>query len=333
MRKPTTIQDVARIAGVSTATVSRTLSTPGIVAETTRSIVMDAVRATGFRRNSLAANLRRQRTGSVIALVPNLANPFFSQILAGIASVLAASGYGLLVADTRTGPDADSGLSHYLGSSTVDGLILLDGALSSFALELPHRRPIVAACEWFEGPIPSVRIENGRGAEMAVRHLAALGHRRIGHVTGPPGNVLTSARLEGFRSALSEVGLEQRPEWVFQGDFTLRSGEAAARSWLGLPDRPSGIFCASDEMALGFMGAVQHAGLSVPGDLSLVGFDNIEATPHLTPALTTIHQPRMLIGERAATLLLGMINRREIVGPSEIIPVELIVRSSTAVFG
>ena len=134
MRKTATIQDVARLAGVSTATVSRVLSSPGKVAEATRAAVLEAVRATDFRRNRQAANLRRRRTGSVIALVPNLANPFFAQILAGIASVLTPAGYGLLIADTRTDPDPDARLAHFLEVGAADGLILFDGTLSPAAL-------------------------------------------------------------------------------------------------------------------------------------------------------------------------------------------------------
>ena len=135
-RKTATIQDVARIAGVSTATVSRTLSKPSVVAKSTREAVLDAVAETGYRVNATASNLRRQRTGTVIVLLPNLANPFFSQILAGLASVLTPAQLGMLIADTQSGPDPEERLRHYLTSGQADGLILLDGTLSPEALKV-----------------------------------------------------------------------------------------------------------------------------------------------------------------------------------------------------
>ncbi len=209
-KRVATIQDVARVAGVSTATVSRTLSKPSVVAESTREAVLNAVAETGYRINSTASNLRRQRSGSVIALVPNLANPFFSQIMAGMSAVLTHAGLGLLVADTQTGTDPDERLSHFLRSGQADGLVLFDGSLSLAALDVPRRPPVIMACEWMAGGLPSVRVDNALGAQMAVSHLAAMGHRAIGHVTGPRGNVLTETRLSGYLRGLAEHGLERR---------------------------------------------------------------------------------------------------------------------------
>jgi LacI family repressor for deo operon, udp, cdd, tsx, nupC, and nupG len=329
-RKIATIQDVARTAGVSTATVSRTLSKPSVVAPATREAVQSAIAETGYRVNATASNLRRQRTGSVIVLVPNLANPFFSQILAGLSSVLTPAQYGLLVADTQSGPDPDERLAHYLTSGQADGLILLDGTLSPEVLRTPGRPPVVMACEWMGSDLPSVTVENARGAEMAVDHLAGLGHRAIGHVTGPRGNVLTETRLEGFTRGLAARGLPLREDWVLEGDFTMDSGAAAARAFLRMADRPSALFLSSDEMAVGFMGVVQAAGLRVPQDVSVVGFDNIEMAQHLTPRLTTIRQPRTRIGESAAELLLGLIDTAALTGPSDVIEVEFIARGSAA---
>ena len=236
-RKTATIQDVARVAGVSTATVSRTLSKPSVVAATTREAVLSAVAETGYRVNTTASNLRRQRTGSIIVLLPNIANPFFSQILAGLASVLTPAQYGMLIADTQSGPDPDQLLGDYLTSGQADGLVLLDGSLSPEVLATPGRPPVVMACEWMGGDLPSVRVENGRGAATAVAHLAQLGHRAIGHVTGPRGNVLTESRLEGFRVGLASMGLPLRDDWVLEGDFSMDSGAAAARGsrWRSVP--------------------------------------------------------------------------------------------------
>ncbi|MFD1912420.1 LacI family DNA-binding transcriptional regulator [Halodurantibacterium flavum] len=333
IRMRATIQDVAREAGVSAATVSRVMSAPGIVAPATRAAVLDAIERTGYRVHHSARNLRQQRTGSIVALVPNISNPFFSNILSGIAATLGPEGYNLLIGDTRSGPGAGRDMLRTLGNGVVDGVILFDGEV-----EPPARRagglPTVMACEWRPGPdLPSVRVDNAGGARMAVEHLVALGHRRIGHLAGPPKNVLTVERLAGFRDAMAAAHLSPRPDWMLAGDFTLESGAAAGRRWLALPDRPTALFCASDEMACGFIGAVQAAGMGVPRDVSVVGFDNIELVAHLTPPLTTIRQQRNQIGIEAARLILAEL----LAEPSDrppprqvLLPVELILRASTA---
>ncbi len=328
-RKIATIQDVARAAGVSAATVSRTLSRPAVVAEATREAVLSAIAQTGYRVNATASNLRRQRTGTVIVLLPNIANPFFSQILAGLSSILTPARYGMLIADTKSGPDPQDRLADYLASGQADGLVVLDGTISPATLEMPSRPPAVAVCEWTQSAMPSVRVENDRGAALAVAHLAELGHRRIGHVAGPPANVLTRARLEGYRRALEMHGLPVRDDWVLEGDFTMASGAAAAEVWLAMAERPTALFLSSDEMAVGFIGAVQRAGFRVPRDVSIVGFDNIEIAQHLSPPLTTIRQPRTRLGIRAAEILLSMIESGTRDERSEVIEVELILRGSS----
>lgn len=321
------ISDVARIAGVSTATVSRALSNPGLVSEDTRAAVQAAVEATGYRLNLAARNLRHRRTGGIVALVPNLANPFFAQILSGIASVLGPAGYNLLIADTSTAA-ADT-LLDYAEPSRADGLIVLDGCLPAVALQ---GRPVVEACEWVPGlPAPRVKIDNRAAAGLAVGHLADLGHRRIGHVTGPRGNVLTEARLGGTADTLAARGLPFPVEAVYLGDFSLESGRAAAALWLDQPreTRPTALFFASDAMACGFIGEVQRHGIVVPRDASVVGFDDIELIAHIAPPLTTIRQPRTLIGKVAAERMLARL-RGETAEDDTIIPVELVIRASTA---
>ena len=321
------ISDVARIAGVSTATVSRALSNPGLVSEDTRAAVQAAVEATGYRLNLAARNLRHRRTGGIVALVPNLANPFFAQILSGIASVLGPAGYNLLIADTSTA-GADT-LLDYAEPSRADGLIVLDGCLPAEALQ---GRPVVEACEWVPGlPAPRVKIDNRAAAGLAVGHLADLGHRRIGHVTGPRGNVLTEARLGGTADTLAARGLPFPPEALYPGDFSLESGREAAAIWLAQPreTRPTALFFASDAMACGFIGEVQRHGIVVPRDVSVVGFDDIELIAHIAPPLTTIRQPRALIGKIAAERMLARL-RGDVAEDDTIIPVELVIRASTA---
>lgn len=321
------IRDVAQLAGVSTATVSRALARPDLVSDTTRAAVEAAIAATGYTINHAARNLRQRRTAGVVALVPNLSNPFFAQILSGIADVLAPAGYNLLVADTR-GPNGARVLD-YADPSRADGLIVLDAAVPRDAFG--RGIPAVLACEWIDGiAAPRVQIDNELGASLAIEHLADLGHRLIAHVTGPRGNVLTESRLAGIERTRAARGLPEIT--LIGGDFSIGSGRAAASVWADMPltERPTAVFCSSDEMAAGFIGAVQHRGIAVPRDVSVIGFDDIELVAHMTPALTTIRQPRVEIGQQAARRLLGQLDGTAEEG-DVVLPVELILRESTGI--
>ncbi len=328
-RERAKISDVARLAGVSTATVSRALSQPALLTAETRAAVEQAIHATGYRPNQAARNLRHRRAGGIVALVPNLANPFFSEILSGIAEVLRPAGYNLLVADTAG--DGAALVRDHAEPSRADGLIVLDGALPLSAFD--GRVPVVEACEWVPGlAAPRVKIDNRAAAALAVAHLVGLGHRRIGHIAGPPGNVLTEARRAGTADALATHGLTLAPGALYPGDFGFDSGRAAARIWLAQPraTRPTALFLQSDAMACGFLGEVLHHGLKVPEHVSLVGFDDIELVAHITPPLTTIRQPRVEIGRTAARRLLARLAGEADSGDT-ILPVELVVRGSTGV--
>lgn len=324
------IRDVARVAGVSTATVSRALSRPEVVSAETLETVLAAVRRTGYTINQAARNLRQQRTMGVVALVPNLANPFFSRILAGVSAVLAPAGYNLLVVDTQ-GQGVERHIARTFDRSRADGLIVFDGTLPAEDLcGDPLSPPVVVACEWIDGiSAPTIRIDNVAGARMAVAHLAGLGHRRIGHLRGPQGNVLAHARAEGTRAELAARGLAIRDDWILQGDFTLESGLRCAQAWMAMADRPTALVCASDEMACGFISEIQRHGLRVPKDVSIVGFDDIELVAHLTPALTTIRQPRGQIGETAARVMLALMAGDTPPQDAIVLPVTLIKRDST----
>lgn len=336
-KKTPNIQDVARAAGVSTATVSRAISNPSVVSEATREAVLEAIRSTGYHTNLVARNLRQRRTGAIVVLVPNLGNPFFSRILAGIEQAAASAGFSVLIVDTKQPHANGDQIFTYLHNTRADGLIVLDGSLpldlldqKSLAANMP---PIVFACEWIaDSPFSKVVIDNAAGSAMAVRHLFELGHRDIGHLKGPPGNVLTETRLEGTRTALCELGLEIASEWFFDGDFSLQSGVQAARQWLALEHRPTAVFCASDQMACGFISELTLEGYSVPGDVSVVGFDDIDIAQRFIPPLTTIHQPRRRIGTTAANALIERINGGRSGSPvaHQVLTVELVERKSAA---
>ena len=335
IQKSATIQDVARMAKVSTATVSRVLSNPDLVSERTRSAVLEAIQTTGYRVNQAARNLRMKRAGAVLVLVPNLGKPFYSGILAGISEGFAGSDYAVLITDTEAQPLRDTALSGYFLDGRIDGAISLDGRLTPDALrhcaDLGAANRIVFLCEWVEGAnFPVISSDNAEGARLAIGHLAALGHRKIAHVTGPDGNVLTNARREGMVAERARLGLPARPDWIIRGDFSLESGRVAAQRILDLSDRPTAVFCSADMVAFGLISGLLEGGLRVPEDISVVGFDDIEMSQFYVPGLTTIRQDRALLGRRAAEVLLDQLSNSasSAVQPKPI-GVELIVRAST----
>lgn len=331
------IIDVARLAGVSTATVSRTLSKPETVAKQTREAVLKAAKESGYRVNLAARNLRSQRTGAVGVLIPNLGNTFFSRILAGIESTLARKGLSVLMVDTQHQTSQPDFIVDHLTDSRVDGTLSLDGSLSPSLLKARHTEtgllPAVFACEWHEqGDHPSVRVDNRQGARQAIEHLIELGHTKIGLINGPQGNVLSQERLAGSLDTLKTAGLEINTRWQFESDFSMQSGVCAAESLLQLEIRPTAIFCANDETAIGLISQLHQRGYQVPNDFSVVGFDDIDIARHYLPPLTTISQPRMELGKVAAQMLIELLDNKSTpeLKPVEVLPVELIIRKTTA---
>jgi len=306
-----------------------------MVSSATRELVLSAVKKTGYVLDEAASNFRKQRTGSIVALLPNIANPYYSAILAGIADGLADTGYNLLVVDTNYGRRKGASALQYFNSRKADGVIVLLGSLAAdtlrTALDQPGVPPVVQVGEWPEAPVtPRVTIRNVEAAKLAIRHLTDLGHRDIGFISGPRGNFTTEARLQGVAEALGDAGLSLKYEWVFDGDFSLSAGKVAAARWLALKTRPTAMFCDSDEIACGFIGDLLRAGIRVPGQVSVVGFDDIEIVEHIHPALTTIRQPRRKIGGEVAAMLLRLLDDPGYTSDDLVVDVELIVRDSTS---
>lgn len=337
-RKQVTIQDVAAAAGVSTATVSRTLSNANLVHESTRITVQEAIKETGYRVNRAARSLRKQQAGAVLVLVPDLGNPFFSKILEGLSAEIGKSDISVIILDTRQLVGGYEGLVDYFLDSRIDGMVSIDGRLPRTVVENLRNSGvsncIVSSCEWGDGvDLPSVRSNNFKGATLAVQHLYDLGHRKIAHVTGPEDNNVTVVRREAMITARSALGLPVRDEWIIRGDFCLEAGRQAALKLLDLPeeDRPTAVFCASDELAYGLIAALHAHGLNVPRDMSVVGFDDVESAEHYIPALTTIRQDRLALGRLAAKRLMQLLDDENSLtaGVLDVVDVELIVRDST----
>jgi LacI family transcriptional regulator, repressor for deo operon, udp, cdd, tsx, nupC, and nupG len=333
-----TIKDVARAARVSVATVSRTLSAPQSVKEATRERVEAAIRKTGYRPNALASRLRRQKSDSIVVVVPSIHNPFFSNVIRGIENLAHLSGYKVLLGESQGNQERLDSYAGMLARKEADGLILLGALLPSMlkssAGQVPPSMPIVSACEYFDHiKLPNVRIDNVAAAAMATDHLIRLGHTRIAKITGPMHNPLSRDRLAGFRQAMTQAKLKVDEELVVNGDFSAPSGYAAMKALLGKPDRPTGVFSANDEMAIGAIRAIKETRLRIPRDISIIGFDDIRFSGYCDPPLTTIHQPQAAIGEMAMQLMIEMLqDEADLSGDAArtiILPHSLIVRTST----
>jgi LacI family repressor for deo operon, udp, cdd, tsx, nupC, and nupG len=329
------IADVARLAGVSVATVSRTLARPEVVIEETRTRVLAAVRDTGYTPNVSARNLRVRKTMVVLVAVPDIANPFFAEVLQGIDDTLSAAGYGLIIANLAGSPEKEARYVDLVCAGQADGVLLLCGhVMRSPDRDLRDARvPLVAACEYIPGEhFPQVTIDNVETAREAVRHLIALGHTSIAYLSGPKPNILEQQRLEGYLQALREAGIAADASLILPGDFTFRTGVEAGRSLLALAPgaRPTALFAANDEMAVGLIKTARAAGLKIPDDLSVVGFDGIAYADYCEPTLTTIVQPRRDLGATAAAELIALM-RTGRSGPRKDInlPATLALRDST----
>ena len=336
VKKTPTIQDVARFAEVSTATVSRALSSPERVSEQTRARISEAVRVTGYTPNQSARSLRQRTARTILVALPDIGNPFFSVILDAVEREAASRGYGVLVANRFPGNSSGVRMRDYFMSNRVDGLLLFDGSVDLEQLMMltgdPAPVPLIVACEEIpNAPFHTVKTDNSYAAEQATRHLIELGHSRIGHIRGPRGNVLTGERELGFTRAMQAAGLEIRTDWLLPGAFDMEAGQIAAEHFMQLCERPTAMFAANDESAIGFISGLRQHGLDCPGDISVVGFDDLALAAHVWPPLTTMRQPRAALGRIAAGALIDLIEgeRRFRVPMHMVLSSELIVRGST----
>lgn len=330
-----TIIEVAALAGVSTATVSRVLSQPERVSPQTRERVLEVVQSTGYAPNVAARTLRTLRAAKILLTVPDISNPFFASVIRGAEEAARDAGYGVVVGDTRHDAQVEDQYAEMLSRREVDGLIFLGHRLPESLRPLLARQgaaaPIVNGCEYSPDiGVPSVHIDNAAAGEDAVEHLIGLGHRDIGVITGSAVSPLTRDRLAGAMRAAGRHGLGDRLQ-VRSGDWSAPSAFAQASDLLAAG--VTAIFCFSDEMALGAISAIRQAGLSCPEDVSVVGFDDLPLASFFQPPLTTIAQPKGSIGRQAVELLVDILRGAGEPTRQITLPHELVVRRSTSAIG
>lgn len=321
------IRDVARAAGVSVATVSRALTSPEKVSEISLKKVKDAIKTVGYRPNLLARNFRSARSYAIVVLVPNITNPFFSQVIQAIEDRAQQRGYAVLLGDTRESTKREQEYVNRVETRLADGVIQLRPQSMNYT---PGSIPWVTACACRDTPGPSVRIDDMSAAQTIVDYLISLGHKRIGVITGFKDNPHTLERLEGYKLSLQKAGIEIDNELIAEGDFTMWSGQNATQKFFQTKNHPTAIFCMNDEMAIGAIQTIKAKGLSVPDDISVAGFDDITYAKYWDPGLTTIAQPAEDFGKISMDLLLRIIEGEQIEEREIVLPTEFIIRKSTA---
>ncbi|CDQ19096.1 LacI family DNA-binding transcriptional regulator [Halobacillus karajensis] len=324
------MSDVARLAGVSTATVSRVLRNPDAVKTGTKEKVLEAIHQLNYQPNMLARHFRRTETKTILVLVPNIINTVFAEIVGGIEEQASKNGYRVLLRNTARKLEREYGSIEHLKQRQVDGMIMLSPQLDEATLnEISSQFPIVLATANLETPkIPFVSIDNVSSSYKATEHLIRLGHKKVGHITGPMDSLLSRHRNEGYRKALGDYGLDIDEQLVRRGHFSYESGFEQMMDMLGQNHVPTAVFAPSDEMAIGIINAAKEHQLRIPEDLAVVGFDNIRFASMFNPSLTTIAQPLFKMGQRSMELLLKKLNGESISQTEHLLPDELIIRDS-----
>ena len=324
---PATIKDVARAAGVSVATVSRAVNGANNILPETKQRVLDVAATLRFTPSGAARSLITRRTDTIGALLPDLYGEYFSEFIRGIDQAARARGLHLLVSSSH-GDAREAAAALRAMNGRVDGLLVMSPHANAEFLShnLPGGLPAVLVNSVVGLPGHAVFVvDNFGGAQAMTRHLAASGRKRIAFIAGPAGNPEAGERLRGYRAALRKGAREI----VFEGDFTEESGSAAGRRIAQARPRPDAVFAANDMMAIGCLAALASAGLRVPDDIALGGFDDIPIARYVAPALTTIHVP---IAELGAVALGALAKAIEAPGGKpgrpKVMPVELVVRSS-----
>ncbi len=328
-----TISQVAKIAGVSVATISRVLNASPLVTEKTKRHVQKVIDELDYHPNVVARSLRSSKSRLLLALVPNISNPFHAEIVHGINKVVYAHDYNLLLCETHGIREREDAFFSMLKQKIVDGILAIDPAVSTDnLLEYGASYPIIQCCEYKEmADLPYVGVDDEQGAFAAVSHLIATGCRRIAMVNASGSFGFARLRREGYLRALQEHGFTPDSSMVIEYEYNIGEDSAAmvAKRLLTLPARADGVFFDYDVIAVGTQRALIEAGVRVPDDVSIVGFDGSDMTLICTPTLTTIAQPAYKIGLKSAEMLFTLLEGKKLEEREVILDFELKIRQST----
>jgi len=331
-----TIADVARQAQVSKSTVSRVLNgQTSAMRATTHERVEQAIADLGYRPSALARSLTLGRSRTIGLLISDVGNPFYAEVIQGVEDLALSEGYSLFTANTRYDLLRAERLIASLADHEVDGVIVMSSMLSERCVALLRQRGIPAVvidwpCQVEIGRVGAVRVDYASGIDQAIEHLVSMGHRVVGHLSGPAHLPTSQTRTTAFLEAMAARGLDAQSAPVVTGTLRMEGAGDALASFLAHSPQPTAILAANDQSALGLLFAAHGMGLSIPGDLSLVGLDDIRLASQVSPSLTTIALPRLHLGRMATEMLLGLVQGQAAEPPIATVTTRLVVRSSTA---
>lgn len=327
----TTIQDVARRAGVAPITVSRVVNKSGYASEETRNRVESAIKELGYVPNTLARGLRSKRTNTLALVMTDITNPFFTMIARGVEDVASAAGLTVIFCNTDESKEKEKKYIEILTQKQIDGIVLIPACGSPDSIEFLRAKEIPVVLLDRRVPdieIDLVRCDSTAGAYQLIKRLIELGHKDIAAITGPEGVSTSDDRVTGYRQALYEVGLKSH-ERIYYGSFTQDSGYSLAIQALKAQPRPTALFGANNLISIGILKSLRDADVRVPEDISVVGFDDLPISMVVDPILTVLSQPAYQMGEQAAALLLSRLRGEHSVNHQEIIlPTRIIERNS-----
>lgn len=325
------LSDVAKLAGLSKATVSRYMNHSIVLPQETIDRIETAIRTLDYRGNSLARRLSKGGSETLGLVLPDITNPFFAELADAAEEAASARGYSLVLCITRNNPDKEAQFIRWLDTRQVDGLLFTTNRPDNGVLrdEIQRHNHVVLLDEDIPGSqVPKVFADNVQGGRIATEQLIAAGHTRIAFIGGPEQLMSVRERYQGFCSAMQQAGLTVPPEWVMYGNYAREFGQQALNHLFSCTQRPTAVFAASDYLVLGLLDGLRASGLQAPAALSLVGFDDANYTDLTHPRISTIRQPARQLGHTAVNIMLRLLNNETDIPMETRLPVEWIGRDS-----
>ncbi|NOX63975.1 MAG: LacI family transcriptional regulator [Chloroflexi bacterium] len=331
MTRRVTISDVAKLAGVSSQTVSRVINNKPEVSPKTRQRVLEVIEQTGYRPSAVARGLATSRTSTIGMVVPDISNPFFSDIARGIEATAYDQGYNVFLCNSNEDPERELEVLFSLEEKQVDGVILCGLRQKTPALQdVLKRFPAIVLVNRLmdDASYPTVMVDNHKGAQKAVGHILNMGRKRVGILVGPAFSYSANQRKSGYLDAMEGAGISVEDGWIQYCTPTVEGGEEATKLLLKRHPQLDALFCFNDLVAVGAIQACGALNRRIPNDIAIVGFDDVYLAALVTPALTTCRVPRVEMGRQAMNLLLRQMKGQRIETPVITVKTRLIIRNS-----
>lgn len=327
MRQIITIKDVAKHAGVSVATISRVLNNKGYVGAATRKKVEESIKELDYRPNEVARSLFKKQSKTIGLIVPDIMNPYFPELARAVEDIAVQLGYNVILCNSDENAEKELRYLEVLQQKYIDGIIVASNTLDAQTI-FDLKIPVVSLDREISKDIPTIVVDNIKGAKKATLYLQKKGYQKIAHISGPHNIINANERTAGYREVVSNKPWFKE-SYISNGHYKMEAATDATLKLLALHPEIDGIFAANDTMAIGVMKAVHQLGLKIPEDIAVIGFDGIALSKAVTPELTTIEQPMYELGETAARMLIGLVEGKPLEKNYFKFDVNLLERDST----